>query len=150
MKVISLASMNVSIVNDNYDELISFGGGGKQIGSASYSFTNDMFRMNTSADGGYSVSHNASKSGTVSIDIQQTSPVVDTLCKYILWCRDNPELASATITISDSTGIINVTGVDCVPTSYPGNSVGESAATRNFSFAVGVLTPQEYMVEEYR
>lgn len=150
MKVISLASMNVSIVNDNYDELISFGGGGKQIGSASYGFSNNIFSMDSSADGGYSVSHNASKSGNFSFSIQQTSPVVDTLCKYILWCRDNPELASATITVSDSTGIINATGIDCVPTTYPENALGDSAQSRTFTFAAGIITPQEYMTEEFR
>ena len=145
MKVVSLASMSVSIVNNEYDELISFGGGGNQIGSASYSFEQPMFGMTPTADGGYSFNHNASKSGTISISVQQTSPVVDTLTRYLLWCRDNPELAAAEITIADNIGIIDVVGVDCLPTSYPDNSLQDTAQARTFTFACGVLKPQEYL-----
>ena len=150
MKVVSLAAMNVSIVNPNYDELISFGGGGKQIGSASYGFANNIFSMDASADGGYAFAHNASKAGSVVFSIQQTSAVVDTLTRYILWCRDNPSLAAAVITISDSTGIKNMSAVDCVPESYPGNALGTTAQAREFTFLCGVVTPKDYMGEDNR
>lgn len=145
MKVISLASANISINNTNRGDLISFGGGGKQLGQITYSFDNQMFNVQTTADGGYAVSHNASKSGKVTIQFNQTSPVIDTLCEYLLWCRDNPEIANANITITDSSGVINMEAKDCFPNEYPQNEIGESAAQRTFTFVCGVIIPKEYL-----
>ena len=145
MKVVSLASANITINNKNRGDLISFGGAGKQLGSISYSFKDDFFGMETTKDGGYAVSHSASKAGTVSITFSQTSDHIDTLCEYILWCRDNPDLASASITIADSTGIINMEAKDCVPQNYPQNQLGENLETRQFTFLCGVIVPKEYL-----
>ena len=145
MKVVSLASANITINNKNRGDLISFGGGGKQLGSIAYSFKDDIFSMETTKDGGYAVSHNASKAGTVVISFTQTSDHIDTLCEYILWCRDNPELAAASITIADSTGIINMEAKDCVPQSYPQNELSENINQRQFTFLCGVIIPKEYL-----
>ena len=145
MKVVSLASANITINNKNRGDLISFGGGGKQIGSISYGFKDDIFGMETTKDGGYAVSHNASKAGTVAITFTQTSDHIDTLCEYILWCRDNPELAAANITIADSTGIINMEAKDCVPQNYPSNELSENINQRQFTFLCGIIIPKEYL-----
>ena len=145
MKVISLASANITINNPNRGDLISFGGGGKQLGSISYSFESDIFSRTTTPDGGYAFSHNASKAGTVTITFTQTSSHIPTLAEYILWCRDNPDLAAAKILVTDSTGIINFEAVDCLPIKYPDNELGESANTRQFQFACGVISPKEYL-----
>ena len=145
MKVISLASANITINNTNRGDIISFGGGGKQIGSISYSFQDNLFEMQTTKDGGYAMSHSASKAGTITISFSQTSEHVDTLCEYLLWCRDNPELAAAGITIADSTGIINMEAKDCVPQSYPQNELSESINNRQFTFLCGVIIPKEYL-----
>ena len=146
MKVISLASANITINNANRGDMISFGGAGKMIGQISYAFQNDMFAMETTPDGGYAFSHNGSKAGSITIQFTQTSPHIDTLCEYLLWCRDNPELAAADITITDSTGVINVEGKVCVPTKYPDNMLQASPQTRSFTFLCGELSPKEYLL----
>ena len=146
MKVVSLASTNITITNPNRGDMISFGGAGKQLGQVTYSFDNDIFGIKTTADGGYAFSHNASKAGKVTIQFNQTSEHVDTLCEYLLWCRDNPELAAAGITISDSTGVINMEAKDCFPQSYPQNEVGEGASSRTFTFICGAIIPKEYLL----
>lgn len=146
MKVISLASANVTINNSNRGDMLSFGGSGKLLGQLSYAYANNVFDMESTPDGGYAVSHNASKVGTVTIEFTQTSPVVDMLCEYILWCRDNPELAAAKITVTDSTGVINMQAIDCVPQSYPANSLQATAQTRTFTFLCGIINPQEYLM----
>ena len=145
MKVVSLASANITINNSNRGDIISFGGGGKQIGSISYGFTDNIFDMSTTKDGGYAASHSASRAGTITISFSQTSEHIDTLCEYILWCRDNPELAGAGITIADSTGIINMEAKDCVPQNDPQNELGESITNRQFTFLCGVIIPKEYV-----
>ena len=134
MQVFSLANVNVSIDNASIGSKLSLGGGGKNIGSIGYSFMNDIFSMNTSADGGATVSHNKSKAGTVSISIKQTSPYIRALEDYILQCRENPSQAAATITISDTTGNIQAVCSDCFPRNIPGNNVGDSPADRGFEF----------------
>lgn len=146
MKVISLASSNITINNRGRGDMISFGGAGKMIGTITYGFENNVFEMESTPDGGYAVSHNASKMGTIKIDFVQTSPNVDILCEYILWCRDNPELAAAEITITDSTGVMNLQAIDCVPQGYPDNTLQNTPQNRSFTFLCGQIIPKEYLI----
>lgn len=145
MKVLSLASVNITINNSNRDDVISFGGGGKLLGSVGYSFAEEIFTQVRSADGGYAYGHNASKAGTVTITINQVSAVVDVLDEYILWCRDNPELAAAGITIKDSSGVLHMEAKDCLPNTFPEKIMGATPGERTYTFLCGEVLPKEYM-----
>lgn len=144
MKILSLATVNVTINNANRDDVISFGGGGKLLGSVAYSFAEDTFTQVRSADGGYAVGHNASKAGTVTVSIMQTSAVCDLLDEYIIWCRDNPELSPSGITIQDTTGVISIACVDCVPQKVPDKTVSAQPQERSYTFICGEINPNEY------
>jgi len=145
MKIVSLASTNITINNTNRGDIISFGGAGKMIGEVKYDFAEEMFNIENAPDGGYAFGHNAAKNGTVSIQFLQTCPHIDTLIEYFLWCRDNPELAAAGITITDSTGVIDMEAKNCLPVKIPENVVGSSPANRTFEFICGEILPKEYL-----
>lgn len=141
-RVLSLASVTLTIFNDTYGR-ISLGGGGKSIGTISYSFKDDAFSMSTSADGGASVSHNKSNAGTISISYQQTSPQIPELIRFIRWCKENPHLAESTMTSRDLTGNINFQANGVFPVKIPDNSVASSIGDRTFEFISTEIIPEE-------
>ena len=144
VKTISLASFNLTLNNPNRGDLIQIGGGGKLIGSVTYSYQQDMFGMTATADGGVVATHNASKFATVSITFTQTSPDIDTLQNYILWCSDNPDLAGAAgITAKDASGVFAFKATGCIPQRIPDNEMSDSATTRQFVFLCASLVPNE-------
>lgn len=141
-RVLSLTSITLTIINDTYGR-ISLGGGGKSIGTISYSFQDEAFSMSTSADGGASISHNKSDAGTISINYQQTSPQIPDLIKFIKWCKENPSLAESTMTSRDLTGNLNFQANGVFPVKIPDNSVSGSVGERSFSFIATEIIPEE-------
>ena len=141
-RVLSLASVTLTIFNDTYGR-ISLGGGGKSIGTVSYSFEEDAFSMSTSADGGASVAHNKSDAGTISISYQQTSPQIPDLIRFIRWCKENPHLAESTMTSRDLTGNINFQANGVFPIKIPDNTVTGSIGDRTFNFISTEIIPEE-------
>lgn len=144
VKTISLASFVLTLNNPNRGDQINIGGGGKLIGNVTYSYENNMFSITSTADGGVVGSHNASLAGNVAIQFTQTSPDIDNLVNYILWCRSNPDLAGdATISAKDSSGVFAFTASGCLPQKIPDNTMQETAATRSFVFLCAELIPNE-------
>lgn len=143
MKVLSLAAVNVKIANDNFGTL-SFGGQGESIGTISYSYTNNMFNMETTADGGAAVSHNASKAATITINILQTSDAAADLAEFFMQCWNNPVIARSQITCSDATNNIDFTAIEAFPVKYPDNQLTDTAAQRTFQFVCRELIPNEH------
>lgn len=144
VKTISLASFVLTLTNPNRGDQIQIGGGGKLIGQVTYSYDNTMFAITSTADGGVVGSHNASMMGKVNITFTQTSPDIDTLVNYILWCRSNPELAGeANITAKDSSNVFAFKASGCLPEKIPDNTLGAEANTRQFTFLCSELIPQE-------
>jgi hypothetical protein len=142
-KVFSLASVTLTI-NTGRGDQITIGGGGKLLGSVGYSYdSSSMFDISTTADGGAAVSFNKSLAGTISITFKQTAPTIDELVKYILWCRNNPENAEATVKCIDNSGNINFTATGVFPKSIPQNTVSDSAGDRTFDFAACEIIPEE-------
>lgn len=132
--VYSLASVTLDISNPNYDEKLSIGGNGALLGTVEYSFNNNLFTIESSADGGSAVSFNNSLAGAVSISLTQTSAKIEKLIKFILWCRENPTEAESTITCYDVANNINFVARGVFPTKIPGNSVSERIGSRRFDF----------------
>lgn len=144
VKTISLASFTLTINNSQRGDQISIGGGGKLIGTCTYEYQQNIFTMVATADGGVAASHNAAKFANVSITFTQTSPDIDTLVNFILWCSANPDLAGYTnITARDATGIFAFNAVGCLPAMIPGNTMGDTPQQRTFTFHCAELTPNE-------
>lgn len=143
MKLLSLASVNVKIANQTLGNL-SFGGDGEALGTISYSYTNNMFNMETTADGGAAVSHNASRAATITISIIQTSDACADLADYISKCWDNPVAAGAVMTCCDGTNNIDFVAADVFPAKYPDNQIAETPAQRSFQFVCARLVPNEH------
>lgn len=150
MQVLSLASVSVKISNANYGNVnlggnryIELAGGGKLVDSISYSFTNDMFSVSSTADGGAYVSHNASRAGEISISCNQTSPHVPMLRNFFKWCQANPELAESTLIITDRTGNIACSCTGVFPTKLPEVTVSGTAGSQSFAFGAADIEAQE-------
>lgn len=141
-KVLSLADVVLTITND-IKGVITIGGGGKQVGSVSYSFIRAPFAVMDTADGGAAVSHNRSKAGTVTLSLQQTSPHIGELVDYIRWARDNPYQAESSIVIRDQSGVIACTAVGCFPSSFPDNAVGDTLSNRTFTWGCVEINSEE-------
>ena len=147
-RVLSLASITLTIYNPYYDRIslgggLPLGGGGKSMGTVSYSFQEDAFSMSTSADGGASVSHNKSDAGTIKITFAQTSPQIPDLIRFIRWCKENPHLAESTMTSRDLTGNITFQANGVFPVKIPDNTVTGTVGDREFEFIATEIIPEE-------
>ena len=150
MKVFSLAAVTATIKNPYYgnatfggEQYIKLGGGGKLVDSIKYAFTNNMFNMSSTADGGAVVAHNASKMASINFNIEQTSPHIIILSEFYKWCWVHPELAESEITVRDDTGNIAFEATGVFPVKFPDNEVGSQSSTRDFGFSAVSLIPQE-------
>lgn len=141
-RVLSLASVTLTIINETYGR-ISLGGGGKLIGNISYSFQESAFSMSPYADGGASISHNKSDAGTISITFSQTAPQIPDLIRFIRWCKENPHLAESTMTARDITGNIPFQANGVFPEKIPSNSVSSNVSDRTFNFLSTEIIPEE-------
>jgi len=142
-KVYSLTTVRVVITNELKGETITIGGNGTLLGTVSYDYTDDMFSIDTSPDGGYSSNFSASKAGKVNITLKQTSSKVEELINFIQWCRSHPESAMSKITISDTLGNIACTANGVFPIKVPGNSASSAAGDRTFEFVAGEIESEE-------
>jgi hypothetical protein len=138
MRVVSLAAVNVSIKNDAYGN-ISIGGGGKMVGSIAYEYENNIFNIESTPDGGAAASHNASKAGSITITIKQTSPQIKELNDFIRWCWDNPTEAVSAITINDNTQNMVAFANDVLPQKLPNNTISETTNDRQYTFLAGTI-----------
>ena len=142
MKVFSLSTVNVIITNKNFGQ-ITIGGAGKLLGNVRYGYANEMFKMQTTPDGGAVFDFNKSLAGTISITFKQTSAHIADLVSFIKWCRNNAEVAESSITITDTLGNIACQASGVFPVKIPDNDVGETADTRVFEFNAEEIIPEE-------
>lgn len=141
-KVFSLSNVNVTLTTGRGDQ-ISIGGGGKLLGTVSYEYDNSLFDITTSADGGAAVSFNKSLAGTITFDFKQTAPTISVLVDYIMWCRNNPDKAEASLTCRDDSGNIPFSANGVFPNNIPGNTVSETVGNRSFKFKACEIIPEE-------
>lgn len=141
-KVLSLADVVLTITND-VKGVITIGGGGKQVGSVSYTYLQSPFTVKDTADGGAAVSHNRSKAGGISLSLQQTSPHIGELIDFIRWARDNPYQAESSIVIRDQSGLIACTADGCFPSAFPDNTIGDSLSDRTFTWSCVEINSEE-------
>lgn len=141
-KVFSLTTVSVIITNTVYGQ-ITIGGAGKMVGSVRYAYDKDAFSMESTPDGGYVANFNNDKSGSIEIDIKQSSSHVVELTNYINWCRNNPSQAMSSIKITDPLGNIACSANGVWPTKIPDNGVTESVGDRNFKFIAGEIISEE-------
>ena len=141
-KVFSLTTVTV-VLNNPTKGTITIGGAGKQVGSIGYRYTNDIFSMDTTPDGGYAGNFNGSKAGSINIRLRQTSSHVPELTEFIEWCRSNPQLAMSTLNITDSLGNICCSANGVLPTKIPDNDLGEKVGDRAFEFLAGEINSEE-------
>lgn len=142
MKVFSLSTVNVVITNSTYGQ-ITIGGSGKLLGEVRYGYVNDLFRMQTTPDGGAVFDYNKSLAGTINITFKQTSYHIAELLDFIRWCRNNPQSAESSITITDTLGNIACQASAVFPSKIPDNSVTETASDRTFDFHAGEIISEE-------
>lgn len=140
-RIFSLASVNVTITTGRGDQ-ISIGGGGKLLGSVSYTYDNSLYSVSSTADGGAAVGLNRSMAGTISFDFKQTAPIINILTEYFIYCRNNPEKAEASMECRDSFGNINFTATGVFPSKLPGNTMGETVGNRTFEFSACEIEPK--------
>ena len=145
MKVFSLSSVRGTLYNEYYgltsfggQSYINLGGGQKQIEKISYSYNTDIFSMSSTADGGVVVAHSNDRSGTISIQLQQTSPHIKVLTEFA-----NPDKAESTLTVTDDTGNLAFTATQVFIKGIPENSVGSTATERTYTFMAGNIESQE-------
>lgn len=141
-KVFSLTTVTVVLDNPTRGT-ITIGGAGKLVGQVSYGYTNNIFSMDDTPDGGYVASFNGSKAGSVSISLKQTSSHIAELIDFMMWCRENPGLAMSKITISDTLGNIACVANGVFPAKIPENAVGETVSDRRFEFVAGEIISEE-------
>lgn len=140
-KVYSLASVTLTFVRGN--NRLTIGGGAKQIGQISYTYSNDSFTMSATADGGYGVSHNASRNGGISVQVQQTSPHVAELTEFFNYAHDNPLNAECTCSCIDLTGNMVFQANGVFPQKLSENTVAATIGSRTFNFVAGEIIQQE-------
>lgn len=141
-KLVSLSTVSVTINNPNYEQIV-IGGNGQLVGNISMSRNNGAFSMQGSPDGGYVASYTRNRTGSVSIQISQSSSLIGRLRKFINWCEANPNLAESSITVMDSLGNIQGYATGVLPDKIPDNSVSETATNRTFSFLAGEIDFEE-------
>lgn len=143
-KVISLSKVIVTI-NNGSDRLIIGGGNGSSglLDTVSYNYDNDAYSGTSTADGGYAVSHNISRAGSVNITLKQTSPYIADLTSLFNKLLDNPASAESTMTITDNLGNIDCVANSLFPAKLPGNTNNGSVQTRSFDFISGEIIQQE-------
>lgn len=142
MKVLSLATTNITINNPIKGQISLGGAGGKLLGSIQYNYQNAPFTIQTTPDGGAAYSHNASRAGTITISIMQTSDYCDILDEFIAFCRSHPAEGISDIIIKDTAGCINISAKDCAPAQAPGKTIGASAQERAYSFYSAIIDDQ--------
>ena len=141
-KVFSLTTVTVVIENATKGN-ITIGGAGKMVGSVGYRYSNDIFSMDTTPDGGYVGNYNGSKAGSINIKLKQTSSHIPELTDFIQWCRSNPQLAMSNITVTDSLGNIACSASGVLPVKIPDNDASERAGDRTFEFLAGEINSEE-------
>lgn len=141
VRVYSLTTVTVTLINRNNGAKITIGGNNNTVGNISYDFSNSMFGLESTPDGGAAVSFNKSKAGTINITFKQTSPKIQELTEFLKWCWQNPKLAESTLTIQDTLGIVQCEANGVFPDKYPGNSAGPTAGDRAFGFIASEINP---------
>lgn len=142
--VYSLASVTCVINNDTYGN-IEFGGGNQTIGDIGYSFKEDSFSMKLYSDGGATVSYNASKGGTITVKMAQTSTKYKEIVSFIKWCRANPQLAESTMTVLDNgIGVMQFSAKGVFPQKEPDNSVSDDISDNQLDFLAAEIITENY------
>lgn len=141
-KLVSLSTVSVTISNPNYEQIV-IGGNGQLVGSVGMERGVSAFSIEGAPDGGYVASYTKNRTGSFSINISQSSSLINRLTKFILWCEANPNLAESSITVNDLLGNIQGYGSGVFPDKIPDNTVGSSAGARTFKFNAGVVTFEE-------
>ena len=138
-KIVSLATVSVTISNPHYEQIV-IGGTGQLVGQVSMSRGMGAFSVSGAPDGGYVASYTKDRTGSFSIQISQASALINRLTKFILWCEANPNLAESSISVTDLLGNMQGYGQGVFPSKIPDNMVTGSVSSRTFNFVAGVVT----------
>lgn len=143
MKRYALANYIVTItvpsaLSDMFSD-ITIGGQGKAIGSISVNRQGSIYSVKGYATGGYVFDKNLNRTGSVSISINQMSDEVVKLIRLFnaYYAGDYDGM---TISIKDNLNNKTVANcIDCMPSSIPNQSFGESAADQEWSLDCGEI-----------
>lgn len=117
---------------------IKIGGNGNYIGSVNVSFSNNLYELESYATGAYVFNKNLSRSGTVSISLNQLCEEVALLKRMIntLYGEDHDAF---TITIQQrGTNVVSCVG--CYPSKIPDQAMEATAQMQQWQFLVGEIT----------
>lgn len=141
-KLVSLSTVSLTLSNPNYRQIV-IGGNGQLVGTVKMDRAVSAFSVSGTPDGGYVASYTKDRTGSFTVDISQSSNLINQLTKFILWCEANPNLAESSISVSDLLGNIQGYGSGVFPDKIPENIIGASVGSRSFKFHAGVVTFEE-------
>lgn len=119
---------------------LTIGGQGTTVGSIDLSYANPQWSMRSYKTGGYVHEKSFSRSGTVSVTLNQLAPeisIMKTVCNQFFGTDD---LDGLTITLTDTFGNAIANCIDCFIEGIPDQRHGESAQDQTWSFLCGNIT----------
>lgn len=117
---------------------ISIGGEGDYVGSISLSRQNDMWSTTTFTTGAWIHNKNLSRSGSVSVQLNQLAPQVG---RFIQLCNVyyGSDYEGFTLTLTDSEQNQIAECIDCYITGIPEQTFGDNAADQTWKFTCGQI-----------
>jgi len=109
---------------------------GEGIGDITFSRSNDMSAHDVGADGRVMTSKIVAKNGTVTLNIQQTSPLANWLVRYVNYVENASSSAFTGLTITASSRVMarQHTAFGCSPQKMPDAAYAQQGARRAFAF----------------
>ena len=143
--IYSLANYKLSVYIEEpalraaFGSSIIFGGNGSQLESISVNISGSIFDVQGYATGGYVFSKNYDRSGTISLNLNQTSEDVSKLKNLInMYYSGDYGPLTMVLTNNENEKVIDL--VDCLPNGIPNQEFRSSAGTQSWGFDVGRIT----------
>lgn len=118
---------------------IEIGGNGKYVGSINVSYSNNMYDVESYSTGAYVFNKNLSRTGTVSISLNQLCEEVALLKRMTSVLFDN-DFDGFTIAIRQRDNATVASCVDCYPSKIPDQAMENTAQMQSWQFVAGKIT----------
>ena len=132
---LSIVAQNGAVGSANYYSAII--GNGDAVDTISVSYANENASFTMSADGSASLSTNYMRNGTITVTVQQTSPINQTLIAIYKKMTQNGVANPANIVLKDGNGNINGSYEKCVITKTADYTAGAEADMRSWTIIFG-------------
>ena len=145
----SLADYILSIKSSNQEinsmfGTLAIGGEGTAIGSISLSLTNALYSTETYSTGAWIHNKNLSRSGNVSVTLNQLADQIPTLKRlvnlYYNGVGSSIDQLGLTLSVVDTLGNEIASCIDCFPTKIPDQNFNREAEDQTWVFTAGKIT----------